>query len=129
MTAQSVAHQWSLRVGGQNTALRFVALTAALAAAAATMAAPIRADMMGNAFLSALTNAGVSYGQPASALAAGQSVCPLLIQPGGSFDSVVSEMAVGNGLSQKNAGIFTIIAIATYCPAMLAPLLPNRLQA
>jgi hypothetical protein len=129
MTAQSVAYQWSLRVGGQNTALRFVALTAALAAAAATMAAPIRADMMGNAFLSALTNAGVSYGQPASALAAGQSVCPLLIQPGGSFDSVVSEMAVGNGLSQKNAGIFTIIAIATYCPAMLAPLLPNRLQA
>jgi hypothetical protein len=129
MTAQSVAYQWSLRVGGQNTALRFVALTAALAAAAATMAAPIRADMMGNAFLSALTNAGVSYGQPASALAAGQSVCPLLIQPGGSFDLVVSEMAVGNGLSQKNAGIFTIIAIATYCPSMLAPLLPNRLQA
>jgi sugar/nucleoside kinase (ribokinase family) len=129
MTAQSIAYQWSLRVGGHSTALRFIGLTAALAAVAATMAAPIRADMMGNAFLSALTNAGVAYSTPASALAAGQSVCPLLIQPDGSFDSVVSKMAAGNGLSQKNAGIFTIIAIATYCPYMLAPLLPNRLQA
>jgi Protein of unknown function (DUF732) len=129
MTAQSVAYQWSLRVGGQTTALRLIGLTAALAAAAAAMAAPIRADMMGNAFLSALANAGVSYSQPASALAAGQSVCPMLIQPGGDFDEVVSKMAAGNGLSEKNAGIFTIIAIATYCPSMLAPLLPNRLQA
>jgi Protein of unknown function (DUF732) len=129
MTAQSAAYQWTSRVGGQVKAVRFVALTAALAAAAATMAAPIRADMMGNAFLSALTNAGVSYSQPASALAAGQAVCPTLVQPGGSFDSVVSKLAAGNGWSQKNAGIFTLIAIATYCPSMMAPLLPNRLQA
>ena len=129
MTAQSVVYQWSLRVGGQATALRLIGLTAALAAAAAAMAAPIRADMMGNAFLSALANAGIAYSQPASALAAGQSVCPMLIQPGGDFDAIVSKMATGNGLSEKNAGIFTIIAIATYCPSMLAPLLPNRLQA
>ena len=129
MTAQSVAYRWTLRVGGPAKALRFIAPTAGLAAAAATLAAPIRADMMGNAFLAALTNAGVSYTQPASTMAAGQSVCPMLVQPGGSFDSVVSKMAAGNGMSQKTAGIFTIVAIATYCPAMIAPLLPNRLQA
>ena len=129
MTAQAVAYRWTSRLGGQAMSLRVMALTVALAAAAAMMAAPIRADMMGNAFLSALANAGISYGQPASALAAGQSVCPMLIQPGGSFDAVVSKMADGNGMSQKTAGIFTIIAIATYCPTVLAPLLPNRLQA
>jgi hypothetical protein len=113
----------------QATALRFVGVTAGLAALAATLAAPIRADMMGNAFLSALTNAGVSYTQPAGTMAAGQSVCPMVVQPGGSFDSVVAKVAAGNGMPHDKAGVFTLIAIATYCPAVLAPLLPNRLQA
>lgn len=110
----------------QATVLWFVALTVALTAAAATLAAPIRADMISNAFLSALTNAGVPYSQPASTTAAGQSVCPMLVSPGGDFDAVVSKMAAGNGMSQKTAGVFTIVAIATYCPAMIAPLVPTR---
>jgi len=119
----------TLGVCGRTTAFRFLVVSAGLAAAAATSAAPIRADMMGNAFLVALTNAGVSYTQPASTMALGQSVCPMLVQPGGSFDSVASKMADSNGMSHDKAGVFTLIAIATYCPAVLAPLLPNRLQA
>jgi hypothetical protein len=121
-------YRWTSWVGGRATALRFTALTAGLAAVAATWAAPIRADMLGNAFLSALTNAGVPYTQPASTMAAGQSVCPMLFQPGESFDSVVSEMAASRGMSPKTAGVFTIVAIATYCPAVLAPFLNDRLQ-
>jgi hypothetical protein len=112
----------------QTTTLWLIALIATLAAAAATLAAPIRADMIGNSFLNALTAAGVSYSQPATTTAAGQSVCPMLVQPGGDFDSVVAKMAVGNGMSQKSAGIFTIVAIATYCPALIAPLFPGRYQ-
>jgi hypothetical protein len=38
-------------------------------------------------------------------------------------------MAAGRGMPQKTAGVFTILAIATYCPAVLAPLLNDRLQA
>jgi hypothetical protein len=53
----------------------------------------------------------------------------MLFQPGGSFDSIASEVADNNGLSRDAAGVFTVIAIATYCPAVLAPLFPNRLQA
>jgi hypothetical protein len=116
-------------VAGQVTLLRFLGVTGGLVAAAATLAAPVRADMMGNAFLLALTNAGVSYSQPASTMALGQSVCPMLVQPGGSFDSVASNMADGNGMSHDAAGVFTIVAIATYCPAVLSALLPHRLQA
>ena len=108
-------------------ALRFLALVVGLAAAAATWATPIRADMLGNAFLSALTNAGVPYTQPASTTAAGQSVCPLLFQ-GDSFDSVVSEMVASKGMSHTTAGVFTILAIGTYCPALFAPLWIDRLQ-
>lgn len=129
MTAQSVAYQWTFRTGGQAKALGFVVLTAALVALAGTKAAPIRADMAGNAFLSALTNAGIAVTQPATSLAEGQTVCPKLIQPGVSFESVVSDMATGNGMTEKNAGIFTIIAIATFCPSMIAPLIPDRFKA
>lgn len=100
-----------------------VALAAAMSGA---LSAPIRADMLGNAFLSALTNAGIAYSQPAGTLAMGESVCPMLFEPGGSFDSVASKMAEGNGMSYETAGRFTIVAIATYCPAMITPLLGNR---
>jgi hypothetical protein len=129
MTAQSMAYQWTFRAGGQAKAFGFVVLTAALVALAGTKAAPIRADMAGNTFLSALTNAGIAVTQPATSLAEGQTVCPRLIQPGVSFESVVSDMATGNGMTEKNAGIFTIIAIATFCPAMIAPLIPDRFKA
>ena len=111
------------------TVLRILGAIAGLVALAATLSAPIRADMLGNAFLSALTNAGVSYTQPASTTALGQSVCPMLFAPGGSFDAVAAKMADGSGMSYVTAGKFTIVAIATYCPAVIAPLLSDRLQA
>ncbi|WP_305728422.1 DUF732 domain-containing protein [Mycobacterium malmoense] len=113
----------------QLAGLRFVGVSTGLAALVAAPAAPVRADMMGNAFLVALANAGVSYSQPASATALGQSVCPMVVQPGGSFDSVTAKMADGHGMSYDAAGVFTLIAIATYCPAVMQPLLPHRLQA
>jgi hypothetical protein len=109
--------------------LRLIALTAGMAAASAALAAPIRADVVSNAFLAALTNAGVPYSQPATTTALGESVCPLLFQPGGSFDLITARVAGDSGMSQDAAGAFTIIAIGTYCPAVLAPLFSNRLPA
>lgn len=109
--------------------LRILGLIATLSALTAASPPTVRADMMGNAFLSALTNAGVSFSQPASTTALGQSVCPMLVEPGGSFDEVVAELVDGTGMTNHAAGVFTIIAIATYCPAVLASLMPHRLQA
>ncbi|MCV7379930.1 hypothetical protein BST11_15220 [Mycobacterium alsense] len=116
-------------VTGATRVLRAVGVGAGVAGLAAALAAPVHADLMGDAFLRALTNAGVPVFEPDSATARGQSVCPLLVQPGGSFDSVLAAMADGGGLSHDAAGVFTIIAIATYCPAVLAPLLSNRVPA
>ena len=104
-------------------------MTAGAFGVAAGVAAPIHADMLGNAFLNALTNAGISYGQPATAVAMGRSVCPKVLAPGGTFEAVVAEMAELNGLSRERAAAFTVVAIATYCPSLLAPLFPNKLQA
>lgn len=111
------------------TVLRLLSVVAGVAAMAAPLTPPVRADLMGNAFLRALTNAGVPYSQPASATALGQSVCPMLVEPGASLDAVIARMADGHGMSGDAAGVFTIIAIATYCPAVMAPLLSNQLPA
>jgi hypothetical protein len=109
--------------------LRVVGVSAGVAGLTAALAAPVHADLMGNAFLRALTNAGIPVSQPDSTMALGQSVCPMLVEPGGSFDSVISAMAGGGGMSHDVAGVFTVIAIATYCPAVLAPLLSDRVPA
>jgi hypothetical protein len=106
--------------------LRLVGVGAGVAGLTAVLAAPVHADLRGNAFLRALTNAGVPVSQPDAAMALGQSVCPMLVQPGGSFDSVIATVADGHGMSQDVAGVFTIVAIATYCPAVLAPLLTTQ---
>lgn len=104
-------------------------MTAGVFGVSATVAAPIHADMMENAFLNALNNAGIPYSQPSTTTAMGRSVCPKALAPGGSFESVVSEVAEANGMSRERASAFTIVAIATFCPAMISPLLPHRLQA
>lgn len=114
---------------GTLTALRLLGATAGVAGLTAGLAAPVHADLMGDAFLRALTNAGVPFSQPDSTMALGESVCPMLVTPGASFDAVVAATAAANGMSHEAAGVFTIIAIATYCPAVLAPLLTNRLPA
>jgi hypothetical protein len=106
--------------------LRLSVLSAGLAGLTAVLAAPVHADLMGNAFLRALANAGVPVSQPDSATALGRSVCPMLVEPGGSFDSVIATVADGHGISRDAAGVFTVVAIATYCPAVLAPLLTDR---
>ncbi|MGZ4510048.1 MAG: DUF732 domain-containing protein [Mycobacterium sp.] len=114
-------------VTGARRILRVVAVSTSMAGLTAALAAPVHADLMGNAFLRALTNAGVPISEPDTSMALGQAVCPMLIRPGASFDSVVATTADASGLSEEAAGAFTIVAIATYCPAVLAPLLTNRL--
>lgn len=113
----------------QSTLLRTLGVTACLAGLTALLAAPVRADMKANAFLMALSNAGITYPHPAGAVALGQSVCPMLIAPGESFDSVAAKMADSSGLTYDSAGLFTIVAVATYCPAVISPLLQNRITA
>ncbi|WP_253851555.1 DUF732 domain-containing protein [Mycobacterium sp. 1423905.2] len=110
-------------------ALRLLGLTAGLVGVSAAAAAPTHADMMGNAFLTALNNAGIPYSQPASTMALGRSVCPMLVEPNGTFESITARMAEHSGLSRDMAASFTIVAIATYCPSVIAPLMPHRLQA
>jgi hypothetical protein len=98
---------------------RVLALTAGLATAAAMVAAPAQADPIDDAFLSALTNGGLNYSDPANTVALGESVCPMLVEPGKSFASVYSRVA-NNGIPPEMAAFFTGIAISMYCPQMMS---------
>jgi len=87
-------------------------------AAAVTVAAPAQADPTNDSFLNALTNAGVGFNDPNATASLGQSVCPMLVQPGQSFASVAS--SIGNqGISPQMASFFTGIAISMYCPQIM----------
>jgi hypothetical protein len=113
----------------QPLKVRLLAAAAGLLAAAAAFAAPADASPIDDAFIGALNNAGVNYGDPASAVALGQSVCPILAQPGGTFNTAASSVvAAQSGMPQEMAETFTSIAISMYCPTVIADVAAGNLS-
>lgn len=110
----------------QATTIGVMAFSVGVIGAAAAWGTPAHADMVGNSFLAALTDAGVPYNDPASATALGQSVCPMLVQPGETFDAAAATMAANSGMTRDRAELFTVIAVSVYCPGMLSPIIPDR---
>ena len=105
-----------------NIAKRNLTATLVGVATAVTLAAPAHADPSAdNSFLNALTNAGIGYNDPASTQSLGQSICPMLVEPGKSVASVYSTVT-NNGINPDMAAFFTGIAISMYCPQMMSSL-------
>ena len=89
-------------------------------ATAVTLAAPASADPTADdSFLNALTTAGIGYNDPANTEQLGQSICPMLVEPGKSLASVYSTVS-NNGINPDMAAFFTGIAISMYCPSMMS---------
>jgi hypothetical protein len=105
-----------------NKAKRNLTVTLVGLVTAVTVAAPAHADpVTDNTFLNALTNAGIGYNDPASTQSLGQSICPMLVEPGKSLASVYSSVT-NQGISPDMAAFFTGIAISMYCPQMMGSL-------
>ena len=105
-----------------NKANRNLTVTFVGVATAVIVAAPVHADpTTDNSFLSALTNAGIGYNDPASTETLGQSICPMLVEPGKSMASIYSTVT-NNGINPDMAAFFTGIAISMYCPSMMQSL-------
>jgi Protein of unknown function (DUF732) len=105
-----------------NKAKRNLTVTLVGVATAVTVAAPAHADpTTDNTFLNALSNAGIGYNDPASTQSLGQSICPMLVEPGKSLASVYSSVS-NQGISPDMAAFFTGIAISMYCPQMMGSL-------
>ena len=91
-------------------------------ATALALAAPASADpLTDNNFLGALSNAGIGYGDPTNTEQLGQSICPMLVEPGKNMASIYSTVS-NNGINPQMAAFFTGIAISMYCPSMMSSL-------
>jgi hypothetical protein len=104
-----------------DLSVRTLAATACLTTAAAVFAAPASADPVDNTFLAALNEAGVGFNDPAATEQLGQSICPMLVEPGKSLASVYSTVT-NNGINPDMAAFFTGIAISMYCPSAMSSL-------
>ncbi|KAA1248649.1 DUF732 domain-containing protein [Mycobacterium simiae] len=114
----------------QPLTIRLLAASAGLLTAAAALAAPAEAGALDDAFINALNQAGVNYGDAGNAVTLGQSVCPVLAQPGGSFNTAAATVVGGtSGMSQQMAETFTSIAISMYCPQVMADVANGNLSA
>jgi len=96
------------------------AVFAGLIAGSSLLAAPAQADPTGDAFLNAVTNAGLgSTTDPANVVAVGQSVCPMLSDPGQNAADVAAKVADSTGMPLGGANLFTGLAISFFCPRVM----------
>lgn len=87
---------------------------------ASLLAAPALADPTADDFLNAVANAGLGgSADPANVIAAGQSVCPMLSDPGQNVADVAAKVADSTGMSFGGANLFTGLAISYFCPRVV----------
>lgn len=107
----------------KTTTIRRVSVFAAgVSAAALLTAVPAQADPIDDAFIDTLGSAGVGMANPADAVALGQSVCPMLSEPGQSAADAAAKVADAAGMSLGPATMFTGLAISAFCPGVMASL-------
>jgi hypothetical protein len=121
------AHNFIWRLNNQPLAVRLLLGAGCLITAAAMFSAPVEADPHDDDFIDALSHAGIEYGEPGNAMAVGQSICPMLAQPGGSFAAAASGIS-HRGMSPQMAQMFTTIAIQTFCPEEMANILGGNVS-
>jgi hypothetical protein len=127
MNALARAQEWVWLIRHQPLTVRLMTGAAGLLAVGGLFAAPAGADSTDDNFIDALNHAGVNFGEPGNAMAVGQSICPMLVKPGGSVAAAVANVA-HKGLSPQMAKAFTVIAIQTYCPQEIASLSHGNLS-
>jgi hypothetical protein len=98
-----------------------LAVSAALTGVAFTVGvAPAQADPDTDAFLSALTNSGITGLDPATAVSVGQQVCPMLSEPGQQMADVAGRVSESIGRPLGPATMFTGLAVTLFCPSAVS---------
>ncbi|MHA3020020.1 DUF732 domain-containing protein [Mycobacterium sp. BMJ-28] len=103
---------------------RIAALAAPLAACAValSLASPAQADDSVDSFVSTLDASGLGDIDPGTATQVGQSVCPMLAEPGQQAADAAAHVADTLGQSLGPATMFTGLAIQAFCPGAVASL-------
>ena len=127
MATLEISRQAEIAIEQPTTGRRLLLGAGCLITAAAMFSAPVEADPHDDDFIDALSHAGVEYGEPGNAMAVGQSICPMIAQPGGNFAAAASGVA-HRGMSPQLAQMFTTIAIQTYCPEEMANIMGGNVS-
>ena len=98
------------------------AATAGLLASALVTAAPSGADAVNDGFLGALDSANIAMTNPQEAVTLGQSVCPMLSEPGQTAADAAARVADTAGMPLGPATMFTGFAISAFCPGVMSSL-------
>jgi hypothetical protein len=108
-------------VASSTAVLRPVIVTAAVFFVALASIPAAHADSAGDAMAPVLNSAGIGNNGPVSSAIAqmGQSICPMLVKPGGSLASNAAEISGHGGLMPPMAGFLTSMAIQTQCPGWM----------
>ena len=130
MEAFARTQRWAWRFRHQPLPIRLLAASAAVVTVAVAFSAPAEANpgpaATDDDFLGALSKAGINAGDRGNALSLGQTVCPMLVKPGGSFGAAAAKVK-GNGISPGMAEMFTQIAIQMYCPQIMGDIASGNL--
>ena len=110
-----------LQIGRKRATARIALLTGGAICAALVAAAPASADTTTD-FIDSLGTAGIGTVDPAQAADLGQSVCPMLSQPGQDMADTAAQVADAGGMSLGPATMFTGLAISAFCPGAMASL-------
>jgi Protein of unknown function (DUF732) len=106
----------------KRTSVASLALSVGIICAATTLAAPAQADPGADDFLSSLNSAGLGDVDPATAESVGQTVCPMLSEPGQQLADVAANVSEAIGKPLGPATTFTGLAITLFCPGAVSSL-------
>jgi hypothetical protein len=84
------------------------------------MAIPVHADSDDDAFLAALTKAGIRYQSPDRAIKAGQKVCDLANSGTSQLDIIRDIRDLNPAFTMASAAKFAEAATSVYCPERLS---------
>ncbi|MET0473043.1 MAG: DUF732 domain-containing protein [Mycobacterium sp.] len=117
---------WVRHVVAIGLAFRPLVVTLAIAAAAAMWPAHAHADVLGDT-----TTNGIGANGPLSTTLAGigQSICPMLVKPGGTLASMATQMSGHDGLAPTIAGFVASTAIQAECPSWMTSLANGQMPA
>jgi hypothetical protein len=104
-----------------TSVLRPIIVTAAVCGAALASIPAAHADSAGGAMAPVLNGVGIGNNGPVSGAIAqmGQSICPMLVKPGGSLASGAAQMTGHGGLEAPMAGFLAQMAIQSQCPGWI----------
>jgi hypothetical protein len=122
---------WANCINAIAMIFRPVVVTLGIAAAAVMWPGQAHADVAGDSTSGVLSGVGFGNNGPISTALAGvgQSICPMLVQPGGKLASMATQMTGHDGLAPTIAGWVATTAIQTQCPSWMTSLSNGQMPA